>query len=362
MPPGEWPAPDRALWDAALRPGDPIDPGGRYAGAARSSIRKWVSGYGRFLQWLDWQGALDAAPPGSRITRPRVGAYVQALSVCNSTQTVLSRLQELCAVARVMDPEADWSWIRRIAARVRARHVPARPKAPRLVDTADLFTLGLRRMAEADRAGSTRQQALHYRDGLLMAFLAARPLRRRNLAGLRIGHSLRQQGPDWWIDIPGEETKTGAPMRMPVPAVLTAAIDHYLAVHRPRLAARHGRWWRDPGDALWLSAHGSPLTEIALYDRIIRVTTAGLGRPINPHLFRDCAATTVAIKDPAHVRLAAPLLGHRNPATTERHYNQAHTRQAAAHWQAHMIALRQQIAPDDAADNAVSPSTIHTER
>jgi integrase/recombinase XerD len=41
------------------------------------------------------------------------------------------------------------------------------------------------------------------------------------------------------------------------------------------------------------------------------------------HLFRDAAATTLAIADPAHVRVAAPLLGHRTFTTTERHCQQA---------------------------------------
>jgi integrase len=44
---------------------------------------------------------------------------------------------------------------------------------------------------------------------------------------------------------------------------------------------------------------------------------------MNPHLFRDAAATTLAIHDPQHVRIAAPLLGHRTFATTERYYQQA---------------------------------------
>ena len=47
-----------------------------------------------------------------------------------------------------------------------------------------------------------------------------------------------------------------------------------------------------------------------------------------PHLFRDAAATTLAIADPAHVRVAAPLLGHRTFATTERHYRQARAYEA----------------------------------
>jgi integrase/recombinase XerD len=73
------------------------------------------------------------------------------------------------------------------------------------------------------------------------------------------------------------------------------------------------------------------MTEMALYDTIRSRTKAGLGVASNPHLFRDNAATTMALADPEHVRLAAPLLGHRTTATTERYYQQA--RSLAAHRQ-----------------------------
>ena len=56
------------------------------------------------------------------------------------------------------------------------------------------------------------------------------------------------------------------------------------------------------------------------------------GRPVNPHLFRDVAATTLARDQPAQVRLAAPLLGHRSFSTTERHYNLARLTEAATAW------------------------------
>jgi integrase/recombinase XerD len=52
-------------------------------------------------------------------------------------------------------------------------------------------------------------------------------------------------------------------------------------------------------------------------------TKDAFGEAVNPHLFRDAAATTLAIADPVNVRLAAPLLGHRTFATTERYYQQA---------------------------------------
>jgi len=65
------------------------------------------------------------------------------------------------------------------------------------------------------------------------------------------------------------------------------------------------------------------MTEMAIYYRIRTHTQRAFGTPINPHLFRDAAATTLAIADPVHVRVAAPLLGHRTFRTTERHYQHA---------------------------------------
>jgi len=91
----------------------------------------------------------------------------------------------------------------------------------------------------------------------------------------------------------------------------------------PLLASLSNRWSRSVDNALWVSSHGSPMTEMAIYDRIRQHTESAFGKAINPHLFRDAAATTLAIADPENVRIAAPLLGHRTFTTTERYYQQA---------------------------------------
>ena len=70
------------------------------------------------------------------------------------------------------------------------------------------------------------------------------------------------------------------------------------------------------------------MTQMAIYDRIRERTKVKFGAALNPHLFRDAAATTLAITDPAHVRLAAPLLNHKTFSTTEKYYQQAKTYEA----------------------------------
>jgi hypothetical protein len=61
-------------------------------------------------------------------------------------------------------------------------------------------------------------------------------------------------------------------------------------------------------------------------------TRAAFGPVVNPHLFRDAAATSIPIENPARVRIAAQVLGHGSLATTERHYNLAQGQEAAESW------------------------------
>jgi integrase len=81
----------------------------------------------------------------------------------------------------------------------------------------------------------------------------------------------------------------------------------------------------------------------AIYARVCRHTHAAFGRSINPHLFRDCLATDIAIHDPAHVRIAAHMLGHADPRTTDRHYNQARAIEAGRRHQRRLLKLRRQL-------------------
>ena len=73
---------------------------------------------------------------------------------------------------------------------------------------------------------------------------------------------------------------------------------------------------------------------------VARHTRAAFGRAVNPHLFRDWAATSLAIEDPAHVRIAAQVLGHGAFSTTERHYNLARGQEAATTWHQILEGLR----------------------
>ena len=190
-----------------------------------------------------------------------------------------------------------------------------------------LLDLGTTMMEEgqAGTASDPVPAARLYRDGLIIAFLALIPLRRGNLVALEIGRQLARSSGGWIVAIPGEETKNHRPLVFTLPDALAAALDTYLAVHRPVLLAQR----RGGGTAgLWLGATGRPLSAIRVWRVVTRHTRQRLGVAVNPHLFRDCAATLLGDVDPANVLLAAPLLGHSDFRTTEGHYILAQTRGA----------------------------------
>jgi integrase/recombinase XerD len=195
-------------------------------------------------------------------------------------------------------------------------------------------------MAKADCENTKRRRSLVYRDGLLISILSARPLRLRNLAGLFLGRTLCQRAAEWWISIPRIETKNGDPIEFCWPAGLTSHLELYLSDHRTVLAGSPG--YTD-GDALWISRYGFPLTTRGVYEAIVCRTRDRLGHVINPHLFRDCLATTVATDDPHHVLIASCLLGHRTSATTEKYYNLAGSLEASRRMQAFLLSLRRGI-------------------
>jgi integrase len=207
-------------------------------------------------------------------------------------------------------------------------------------------------MAKAEAEITALRRFKAYRDGLLIATLASRQLRLRNLTGLILGQTLVQRGDGWWIQIPAAETKTKDPIEAPWPEMLVRHLKIYLADHRADIVALRGA----RSEALWLSMYGPPMTDNAVYIRIVARTREGLGQPIHPHLFRDSATTGVAIDDPKHIGIASRLLGHRNQSTTERYYNQARSIEASRRMQDSLLARRNRLVGAADGMDSLNPS------
>jgi site-specific recombinase XerD len=326
LPVERWPAADQALWGRANRAGDPFEEDGRAAHWTEKTRRQVAKDYGRFLFWLAGNGLLDAhAAPAARLTPARLQAYLAHLQATGMASTsLLSRFLALRQALGALDPEADLALPARLCARLKARAVPRRQKHLKLADPAALIDAAL---AEYDALTPTGQTPAmracnHARDALMLALLAHRPLRLASFAGLRLGRNLVRTQSQARLLLSAAETKEKRPYECMLPDDLLPYLDHYLAEIRPRLLRGQS------DDHLWVSMRGTPLSESAVYYQIVKITRRLLGYPINPHLIRDCVLTALAADAPESVRAGARILGHRDLATGEEHYNHATTASA----------------------------------
>lgn len=320
VPLAEWPSHDRVAWTKALRPATFLAPVSPAAAWAPATQRRVARSYGRFLGWLTLTGRLDAqAGPASRLTQAMFEDFVPHLLPINKPRSVISVLDGLVMFIRALGLANDTAWLRSVQQGLWPEVRDTRDKAQRLRHALALLELGATLMRGAPLAGTRLSHALRYRDGLIIALLAMRPLRTRNFLGLVIGQHLVQQDGRWWILIAASETKNKRPIEVRFPAKLVGFLEHYLATVRPLLARGHGAKAGAPAH-LWLGKSGVVLSERRFHSCVCGRTKTAFGRSVNPHLFRDAVATSIALDDPEHVRSAASVLGHASFASTERHY------------------------------------------
>jgi integrase/recombinase XerD len=332
----EWPGVDQALWREAVQEADPFGPGTPGGEWSERSRAKTARGYGRWLSWLSEKGQLDPEQaPGDRVTALAVRAYVADLASINGDFTVVCRVQELYDAIRVMAPDRDWGWLRQIQNALRARSISVRDKRARMQPAGELVKLGKALMRKAETASTkpSLTRAVWYRDGLMIAFLAHRPLRLSNLAAITLARHLIRQSRGYRLYFSADEVKGGRSIDTAVPALLVEDLDRYLDHYRPILLTRGGRQSPAACNALWVSEIATALDPLSIPNRIKKHTRAAFGKHLWPHLFRDCAATTIAIDDPKHARSIMNILGHSTPATSGKHYNQARSLEASRRYQ-----------------------------
>jgi integrase len=351
----DWPALDRELWRKGVEPAGLFEAGGAGASWSEASRLKAACGYSAWLQWLAAKTRLSPdMAPADRVTEERVAAYVADLQAGLAPYTVLCRVQELYDALRVIAPASDWGWLAQLYRSLRSRARPARDKLTRLKPIDELASLGERLMDEAESAAdwSPRARAVRYRDGLMIALLAYRPIRLKNLAMMRLGRHLLKVGGFWRMAFAADETKSRVPYEAVFPSALAPRLERYLETHRPVLMRGEQAVDADSPpihpdlDAVWVSEVGTQLEQGALARRIFVQTREAFGRGMGPHMFRDAAATSIAVDNPKHVGDASLVLGHAGHRTTERHYNHARSLEASRRHAATLSQVRQKLKAD----------------
>jgi integrase/recombinase XerD len=315
-----WPAQDRIAWKHAIEGtrADFLEDCPRLAAWAPSTQRNARNVVSAFLRWLQTKMPVPLGGSLGQIATPSLlVGYVRERLSSHTPAAVNYELWLIEGALEAIAPDGDWRWIARLSPALRARARRTVPQPRPIVHAAILYDLGLQVIRESWDAEGEVNLSL-YRSGLVVALLAAAPMRIANFSTLEIGRQLRQEGNSWMIHLAAEETKTRRADIWPISDQLGHCLDRYLAVVRPALLARARR--SADTTRLWIGNSGQPIGHQVLRPIIATLIRERLGMQINPHSFRHCAATSFALERPRDALLSSALLGHASPQTTKRHY------------------------------------------
>jgi len=340
----EWPQGDRERMETALAPKSFLRPGGLASGWRPPTREAVLYRYGVFLWWLRSRNRLHAdAMPLARVTPSAVAEFVDAYGAGRASTSLAATVHGVYEAIRVMHPEADLGWFREVVGVLKASAKP-RPKLPRMASHPELIELGEALIAHG--AANTDEDhmlsAVAIRDGCMILFAIACPLRRSNFAGLRLGETLLRDEIGYRVAFPGAQMKNHRPFEADLPDWLTQLLDLYCARARETLRRRSGA--PDAG-FLWLGAEGEPMTGKSISRKLRQRITLHLGRAMSLHLFRDEATTMLAVEASADIGIAGDVLGHTDPKTSERYYNQARGLEASRRYHELLNELRDSKQP-----------------
>jgi integrase/recombinase XerD len=320
LPFESWPGSHQHAWLEATRDGDILSgrgPAAHWRPKTGRSVHKAVGNYLRFER--ESGRPIDGQTIAQLLTDNSLRDYIVVLRRRLAPRSVVTQLGHLSLAISVMTPAADRTPIKLAVARLTPTAVPTRRKAGRLVSPVVLLELGHQLMAawQHRRGHDPRLNAMDYRDGLMIAFLALCPVRLDNLAQMRIGEHLRFAGKRVGVAFTAREMKGGRALEFDWPDELRPALTLYLNRVHPMLCDLP-----QIGAPLWPSLHRRKrqMGASGMYTRILQVTAKHLGCSINPHMFRDAAATFIAETIPERALLAAGVLQHRNLQITRNHY------------------------------------------
>lgn len=317
-----WPTADRTMWNSLTQAGDAFDEAGAFARLRPVSREAYRLSYAQWLQFLINGGVdLSVETPDARATLPRLRVYADAIAHL-APRTQASRFAQLKTVLASAFPETDWRCLCNAANALNRRANAARKATADVLlpPSCALLEAGLSAIAigEACRPLCPRD-ALGWRNGLLVAFLACHAPRCRTLSALELGVNIRRDNMGFAVWAAPNDMKAGRSCAFRVSSLLTEAIDGYLQHARPMFPSGE-----DPATGpLWLTCTGSALGPQGIKNAVATLTEAQTGLRTTPHRFRHAAMTTMATADGFDARHGQAFLDHRTPEISERHYNLA---------------------------------------
>jgi integrase/recombinase XerD len=313
-----WPMIDREKWLKGTEQPHRLDIPRYGQNLSSASLATVERAYGRYLNWLDISGQLfPDADPASRVSPTLVAGFLRELGeMAYSGQSRLLLLSGLRCAMRILVPDNDWRWITRPNGQS-VLHLLQEPRAVLVVpESKHLYRWGLELIQRSARIPRHKYSLTTYRDGMIIALLAARPVRARTLAALEVGRQLRRTDDGWRLVLEPEDMKNRRALEFNLPSSLIEPMNHYVDVVWPQLATS------TTGNSLWIASHGRPMAKTAVGLMIRRRAKEDFGVEFGPHRFRHASATSASIENSDSPALASSLLaiGH---TMVLKHYDRA---------------------------------------
>ena len=323
----EWPASHQAAWKRACFQAGPLDPPGRLVHlgpGARDEVRKAWARLVSFLTVTDER--VPSEPPEDCLTQERFVAFLPSLRQRVSARTLRGDIQSLYYAINAMAPERDWQWVRSHPSRPREAEVRAGRKPIVPPDPVLLLAGALDFCDAMDRLPRGGRNSIRYRDGVIVALATLFAIRRENLAEIVIGEHLIIDDDAMRLKYE-DSVKNGEIIDSLVPELLRPYMARYIDHHREVLLRHH-----PDVPELWIAWDGRPLCYGGLHFVFHRMGLRLIGRPLNPHIVRHAAATTILDNDPHNTEIASAALAHVGTSSVERVYDRSGPSRANRIW------------------------------
>ena len=186
----------------------------------------------------------------------------------------------------------------------------------RVPDTIKQKRLNIERNGrKKNRNISMLHQAKLFMEELMYRFLLERPIRQKNLREMKLDFNLvHQNDGHWLVKYKGEEMKNGLPFQFPFPIELEPMLVEYLKKYRHSVCNGYDSEYVFP------NPNGGHIDARVIQRMVHNYTIEALGKPMNPHLIRDCVAYDFLKENPGQYLILSQLLAHSDPNTTIQFY------------------------------------------
>jgi integrase len=147
-----------------------------------------------------------------------------------------------------------------------------------------------------------------------LELLLMRPIRRKNLAALRMGENVVRSGRSMFIVLPSEEVKNKVELDYRIPAESAVLIDFYVKNLLPLFGA-NPKGWLFPGENP--ERHKADEQLGRQFTKTIKEAT---GLSLYPHLTRHLGAFLYLKENPGAFEIVRRVLAHKSLTTTMRSY------------------------------------------